>query len=197
MAGKIYTRGGDGGTTGIHGGGNAHSGGRVPKDDPRIEAVGTLDELNCSLGVVRSLMPPADDRHEGLHRVQREMMAAMSLTATPAERREANPNTLDPALDRWCEEWIDALMARCPDRDYFVLPGGTPLAAQLHTARAIARRAERRLWTLHRADPLPAELLRFVNRLSDLLFALAREEMGRAGVPEDLWKSFAYKRRTR
>ncbi len=162
-----------------------------------MEAVGTLDELNCSLGVVRSLMPVGDDRQEGLHRVQREMMTAMSLAATPAEGRHVNPNTLDAGLERWCEEWIDTLMARCPDRDFFVLPGGTPLAAQLHSARAVARRAERRLWSLHRADPLPEELLRFVNRLSDLLFALAREEMGRAGATEELWKSFAYKRRAK
>ncbi len=191
MVGRIYTCGGDDGTTGLHGGG------RVAKDDPRMEAVGTLDELNCLLGVVRSLMPAGDDRQEGLHRVQREMMVAMSLTATPAERREANPNTLDAGLVSWCEEWIDTLMARCPDRDFFVLPGGTPLAAQLHAARAVARRAERRLWTLHRTDPLPGEMLRFVNRLSDLLFALAREEMVRSGATDELWKSFAYKRRAK
>jgi ATP:cob(I)alamin adenosyltransferase len=160
-----------------------------------MEAVGTLDELNCALGVVRSLMPTSDDRQEGLHRVQREMMTAMSLAATPSDRHEVNPNALDPELEKWCEEWIDTLMARCPDRDCFVLPGGTPLAAQLHAARTIARRAERRLWTMHRIDPLSAELLRFVNRLSDLLFALAREEMRRTGVSEELWKSFAYKTR--
>ncbi len=195
MTHRIYTRSGDSGTTGIHGGGNAHSGGRVPKDDPRIEAVGALDELNCTLGVVRSLLAPDDDRQTGLHRLQCEMMTVMSLTATPFGRRTANPNVLDPALEGWCEEWIDSLMARCPDRDYFVLPGGTPAAAQMQFARAVARRAERRLWTLHRIDPLPDELLRLVNRLSDLLFALAREEMVRADLPEELWKSFAYKKR--
>jgi ATP:cob(I)alamin adenosyltransferase len=189
---RIYTKSGDGGTTAIHGGG-----GRVPKDDPRIEAVGTLDELNCALGVVRSMLPGDDDRQQGLHRIQREMMTVMSLAATPSERREQNPNALDPAFTGWCEEWIDTLMARLPDGDHFVLPGGTPVAAHLQMARSVARRAERRLWTLHRADPLPEDLLRLVNRLSDLLFALAREEMGRAGGAEDLWKAFAYKRRTR
>jgi ATP:cob(I)alamin adenosyltransferase len=169
----------------------------VSKDDLRIEAVGELDELNCALGVVRSLLTPDDDRQPGLHRLQREMMAVMSIVATPSDRREENPNALDPTLEKWCEEWIDALMARCPDRDFFVLPGGTPVAAQMQMARVVARRAERRLWTLHRADPLPSELLRFVNRLSDLMFALAREEMSRAGVSEDLWQSFAYKRRSK
>jgi ATP:cob(I)alamin adenosyltransferase len=186
---KIYTRSGDAGTTGIHGGE------RVPKDDPRIEAVGALDELNCHLGVVRSLLAPDDDRQEPLYRIQREMMTVMSLVATPAARRHANPNTLDPSLEQQCEEWIDTLMARCPDRGYFVLPGGTPAAAQLQFTRAVARRAERRLWTLHRLDPLPDAVLRLINRLSDLFFALAREEMQRVAMAEDLWQSFAYKRR--
>jgi ATP:cob(I)alamin adenosyltransferase len=189
MAAKIYTRGGDSGMTGTHGGA------RVPKDDPRIEAVGELDELNCTLGVVRSILAPDDDRHESLHRIQCEMMTAMSLAATPSELRSANPNTLDPDLEKWCEGEIDALMARCADKDYFVLPGGTPVAAAMHMARVTARRAERRLWTLHRIDPLPDEVLRFVNRLSDLFFALAREEMTRADLPEELWQSFAYKTR--
>jgi len=236
---RIYTRGGDGGTTGVGGGG------RVPKDDARIEAVGTLDELNCALGTIRALLPRGGDvvlcyenveyqkftagnlrserderevsvgcdergvsygyaEHDGtverderdgwLHRIQCEMMTAMSLVATPAARRDGNPRVLDPHLTEWCEVLIDSLMARCADRDMFVLPGGTPLAAAMHTARAIARRAERRLWTLHRADPLPEEVLRFVNRLSDLLFALAREEMVRTGEAEDLWRPFNRKR---
>jgi ATP:cob(I)alamin adenosyltransferase len=210
----IYTRRGDGGTTGLHGGG------RVPKDDVRIEAVGALDELNCALGTVRALLPRGeggdggtveerctaagernaprhDERDALLHRLQSEMMVVMSLAATPAERRAQNPNALAPDLTEWCEGLIDSLMARCADRGHFVLPGGTPLAAAMHTARAVARRAERRLWTLHRADPLPAEALRFVNRLSDLLFALAREEMARSGEAEDLWKAFTYKRSAR
>lgn len=184
---KIYTKTGDGGTTGISGGG------RVPKDDPRIEAVGTLDELNCSLGVVRSLMPPGDDRQRALHRIQRELMTVMSLAATPSERREGNPVALDPEITGWCEESIDAGMAGLADRGWFVLPGGTPVAAGLQMARAVARRAERRLWTLHRMDPLPEALLHFVNRLSDLLFVMARAEMQRAGVDEELWRSFARK----
>lgn len=172
---RIYTRGGDGGSTGTRGGG------RVPKDDPRIEALGALDEANCALGVVRSLLAADDERQEGLHRIQREMMALMSIVATPsAERTEK----LDPTLVEWCEEWIDRLMAACPERDHFVLPGGSPVAAQTQMARVVTRRAERRLWTLHRVDPLPDEVLKFVNRLSDLLFALSR------GQGEALWKTF-------
>jgi len=186
---KIYTRTGDRGTTGIHGGD------RVAKDDPRIEANGTLDELNCQLGVVRSLLAADDPWQEPLHRIQRELMTVMSHVATPSAHRTENPAPLDQTLDQWCEAWIEELLAGCPDRGYFVLPGGTPAAAQLQLARAVARRAERRLWTLHRIDPLPDALLRFVNRLSDLLFALARAEMQRRELPEERWRSFACKRK--
>ncbi|MDR2912288.1 MAG: cob(I)yrinic acid a,c-diamide adenosyltransferase [Alistipes sp.] len=190
MATRIYTRGGDDGTTGTHGGGS-----RVAKDDPRIEAVGSLDEVNCLLGVVRSLLPASDERQVVLHRLQREMMVAMSLVCTPSARRGENPNVCDPEIVKWCEGEIDARMAACPDRDFFVLPGGTAVSAQLQLARAVTRRAERRLWTLHSIDPLPDEILRFVNRLSDLLFAMARGEMAGCGRGEELWQAFAYKNR--
>ena len=188
---KIYTRTGDDGTTGIHGGG------RVGKDDPRIEANGALDELNCLLGTVRALLPADDPGQETLHRIQRELMVAMSLTATPADRRRENPNVWDDTLCGWCEELMDRMLAECTDLNYFVLPGGTPVAAQLQLARAVARRAERRLWTLHRLDPLPEGILRFLNRLSDLLFVMARREMQRSETPEELWRSYAYKNRKR
>lgn len=188
---KIYTRTGDDGTTGIHGGT------RVPKEDPRIEANGALDELNCHLGIVRSQLAADDPWQELLHRVQRELMVVMSLVATPAAGRAQNPNRFDASLIADCEAWIDRMAAACPDRGWFVLPGGTPTAAQLQLARAVARRAERRMWTLHRLDPLPGELLCFVNRLSDLLFVLARAAMQRSDVPEERWKAFAYKNRYR
>lgn len=188
---KIYTRTGDDGTTGIHGGE------RVPKEDPRIEANGALDELNCHLGIVRSQLAADDPWQELLHRLQRELMAVMSLVATPAARRDQNPNRFDERLTADCEAWIDRLSAECPDRGWFVLPGGTPVAAQLQLARAVARRAERRMWILHRIDPLPEALLRFVNRLSDLLFMLARAAMQRSEQAEELWRSFAYKNRYR
>ncbi|MDE5963242.1 MAG: cob(I)yrinic acid a,c-diamide adenosyltransferase [Alistipes sp.] len=189
--GKIYTRTGDDGTTGIHGGT------RVAKDDPRIEANGALDELNCHLGIVRTRLSPDDPWQELLHRLQRELMVVMSLVATPSVQRDSNPNQFDESLTTDCEHWIDASAAECPDRNYFVLPGGTPAAAELQLARAVARRAERRLWTLHRIDPLPIELLRFINRLSDLLFVMARTEMQRQNLPEERWKSFGYKNRHR
>lgn len=185
---KLYTRGGDRGMTGIRGGD------RVPKDDPRIEANGTLDELNCELGMARALLPAGHEWQAWLMEWQREMMAVMSHVATPSARRAANPTPLRDGMDAECERRIDLLEAGDPDAGWFVLPGGTPLSAQLHRARAVARRAERRLWTLHRTDPLPEAVLRFVNRLSDLLFAMARAEVRRQGWDEERWRSFSCKR---
>lgn len=187
--GKVYTKSGDRGLTGLHGGE------RVPKDDPRIEANGTLDELNCLLGVVRSQLPPQHEWQAWLHDIQRELMNVMSHVATPSARRGENPNPLNEDMDRLCEEWIDALQADAEQNGWFVLPGGTPLAAQLQLARAVARRAERRLWTLHRIDPLPESILRFVNRLSDLLFVMARAEVQLQGWTEERWQEFSYKRK--
>lgn len=186
---RIYTRTGDDGTTGIHGGE------RVPKDDIRIEANGTLDELNTQIGIVRSMLKADDRWQEGLYRIQCELMAVMSLVATPSARRDSNPNGLDADMERFCEDWMDGLTQQIGEHEHFLIPGGTPLAAQLQMARTVCRRAERRLWTLHREDPLPQKLLRFVNRLSDLFFILARFELDRQGWPEEKWKAFSYKNR--
>lgn len=160
---KIYTRTGDEGMTGIHGGT------RVPKDDIRIEANGCLDELNTLLGIVRSMLSETDEWQTKLCYIQRSLMVVMSHVATPSAIREQNPNELPQDLDKFCEEWMDEMMSQLEDNGYFILPGGTPLAAQLQHARAVARRAERRLWTLNRTDAVPEAILRFVNRLSDLL----------------------------
>ncbi len=200
MSQRIYTRTGDAGTTGIHGGA------RVPKDDIRIEANGCLDELNCLIGVVRSML---GDRSGGcvpdaaagtsfdiiLQTIQQNLMTVMSLVATPSAERNKNPNILPGNLVADCEATIDALTETSGPSLHFLLPGGTPLAAQLQLARAVCRRAERRLWTLHREDPVPEEILQYVNRLSDLLFVLARLELARQDWPEERWQSFAYKNR--
>ena len=168
---KVYTRTGDDGTTGIHGGE------RVPKDDIRIEANGCLDELNAQIGIVRSLLKADDDWQQGLKRIQTELMTLMSQVATPSAIRDKNPKSFDSGLIGFCEEWMDRMTEAIPEKGVFVLPGGTPLAAQLHYARTVARRAERRLWTLTRKDPVPKDILTFVNRLSDLFFVMARFEM--------------------
>lgn len=186
---KIYTRTGDEGMTGIHGGE------RVPKDDIRIEANGCLDELNTLFGVIRSMLPETDGWQEKLYFIQRNMMIVMSHVATPSAIRDSNPNELPQDLDKFCEDWMDEMMPQIEDNGYFILPGGTPLAAQLQYARAVARRAERRLWTLDRTDAVPREILMFINRLSDLLFVMARFEMQRQQWQEEKWLKFSYKRK--
>ena len=94
-----------------------------------------------------------------------------------------------------CEQAMDAMMLQLEDNDYFLLPGGTQISAQLQFARAVARRAERRLWTLNWEDSVPEDILRFINRLSDLFFVMARMEMQRQGWDEERWQAFAYKRK--
>ena len=102
---------------------------------------------------------------------------------------------LSEDLVAFCEQQIDDLSAKMEDNGYFILPGGSPVSAHLQLARTIMRRAERRLWTLNRKDPVSPEILQFVNRLSDLLFIMARYEMFRQGNAEERWQSFLYKRK--
>lgn len=189
---RIYTRTGDAGTTGIHGGE------RVAKDDVRIEANGALDELNCHIGIIRSMLPEQSGQgisfDAPLHECQQILMALMSLVATPSAKRAQNPNSLPDNLIPDIESQIDRFTAEAGESGHFILPGGTPLAARMQLARAVCRRAERRLWTLHRQDPLPEEILRYINRLSDLLFVMARCELARQNWPEERWKAFTYKR---
>ena len=144
---RVYTKTGDKGTTGIHGGM------RVPKDDIRIEANGCLDELNAVIGIVRSMLAAKDAWQELLHAVQRELMVVMSHVATPSG--VVNPNPLSAAeLTLRCEQEMDAMTVLLTDNGYFLLPGGTPISAPLQFARTVARRAERRLDT---PSPRPRE----------------------------------------
>lgn len=186
---KIYTRTGDKGTTGIHGGE------RVAKDNIRIEANGCVDELNAVIGMVRSLLPQEHEWQSLLFVIQKNLMAVMSHVATPSALRAKNPNVLPEDLVAMCEEAMDGLMMQLEDNGYFILPGGTLVSAQLQFARTITRRAERRLWSLHREDELPEIILRFINRLSDLFFVMARYEMQQQNWTEEKWQSFAYKRK--
>ena len=130
-----------------------------------------------------------------LHTVQTNLMIVMSQVATPAADREKNPNELPENLVADCEATMDVLTAEAGPSLHFILPGGTPLAAQLQLARAVCRRAERRLWTLHRQDPVPEAILQYINRLSDLLFVMARCELARQDWPEERWQAFSYKNR--
>ena len=186
---RIYTRGGDKGRTGIHGGE------RVDKDDIRIEANGTLDEVNAQIGIVRALLPPEHEWQDVLGKIQRELMVVMSHVATPSAIRDKNPNALSDDLVVFCEQQIDTLTAQMEDNGFFILPGGTLISAHLQLTRTIVRRAERRLWTLNRQDPVEENILQFTNRLSDLLFTMARYEMFRQDHTEERWQSFSYKRK--
>ena len=186
---KIYTRSGDKGKTGIHGGQ------RVDKDNIRIEANGCLDELNSMLGVVRAYLPDKHDFDGLLFSIQTEIMVVMSHVATPSDIREKNPNKLNEEIVAFCELQIDQYSEKLEDSRFFVLPGGNLVSSHLQLARTIARKAERRLWTLNREDEVPVIILQFINRLSDLLFVMARYEMQSQGRVEDKWQHFLYKRK--
>lgn len=186
---RIYTRTGDKGTTGIHGGE------RVPKDDIRIEANGCLDELNALIGVVRSLLEPEHEWNGLLYDIQRNLMVVMSLVATPSAIRHKNPNTLDENIVTDIEHKLDEFSSEVEELGFFILPGGTVVSAQLQLARTVARRAERRLWTLNRKDAVPEDILKYVNRLSDLFFVMAKLEMQKQNWQEERWNLFAYKRK--
>ena len=186
---RIYTRSGDKGMTRIHGGE------RVPKDDIRIEANGCLDELNTVLGIVRSMLPLHHEWQTCLFDIQRNLMGVMSHVATPSALRMQNPNVLPTDMVEVCEKQMDFLTEQMEDNGYFILPGGTPVSAQLQMARVVCRRAERRLWTLHRVDDVPELILTYINRLSDLFFVMARYEMYQQEWPEERWQAFSYKRK--
>jgi cob(I)alamin adenosyltransferase len=169
---KIYTGKGDDGSTSLW------YGGRVPKDDGRTDAYGSLDEANSVLGVARSLCGDDAELAADILRVQDELMIAGAELATApeaADRLEDGVSRITPEMAAELEPLIDKYMGRVDLPPKFVLPGGTTLAAQLDVARTVLRRAERRVVTLNRAGELaPPDLLRFLNRASDLVFAMAR-----------------------
>lgn len=179
---KIYTKTGDRGYTGLFGGP------RISKDAPRIEAYGSVDELNSLLGVVRA--GGLDGEFDVLlARIQNDLFAlgAQLATPDPAAHRTAligqsHIASLEAAIDHF-EEGLQPL-------SQFILPDGTPAAAGLHFARTVCRRAERRLVTLMQqsSDPIADELIVYLNRLSDLLFVLARAANHAAGFPDAPWQ---------
>jgi cob(I)alamin adenosyltransferase len=178
---KIYTKSGDGGETGLFGGG------RVRKCDARVEAYGEVDEACAALGVARAALADPELRAE-LARVQDELFCVGAELASPhgVKARGAIPpiepgwaERLEQAMDRWDRE--------LPVLHQFVLPGGTPGAAALHLARAVCRRAERRVVALAAEAEVDPGVVVYLNRLSDLLFVAARVANARAGQPETHW----------
>jgi cob(I)alamin adenosyltransferase len=177
---KIYTRTGDGGETSLF------DGSRARKDDPRVEAYGEVDELNAWLGLARAarLDPALDDE---LVTLQRDLFALGAQLADPAHKlapRVTKAVIGDDHVAR-LEALIDQLDDQLPPLRRFILAGGTPAGAALHVARTVCRRAERRMIALD--PPVDAVLVRYANRLSDLLFVLARVVNYRGGVPETEW----------
>ncbi len=180
---KIYTKTGDAGTTGLFGGG------RVPKDDSRVDAYGDVDELNAVLGAARATSPmPRVD--EVLVAVQRDLFAIGALLATPdVEKMHAHlaKARIDEARIEELERAIDACDNELEPLKAFIIPGGTPKAAALHVARTVCRRAERKVVHLQNSVELPKLTVVYLNRLSDLLFSLARVANKRAGAGEVTW----------
>jgi len=177
---KIYTRTGDAGETSLF------DGTRVGKEDPRVDAYGEVDETNAWLGLARaSRLDPA--LAEDIVRIQRDLFALGAQLADPADKiadRVAKAVLSDADVER-LEQSIDRFEAELPPLRRFILAGGTPAGAALHVARTVCRRAERRIVALR--PPVDPVLIRYVNRLSDLLFVLARVANHRGGVPEVEW----------
>lgn len=177
---KIYTRTGDDGTTGLV------DGSRLPKHAGRMQAVGDVDEANAAIG--SAAVVAEGDLHADLVRLQNDLFDLGADLATPGEDFEPSEMVLRivPSQAAWIEERIDALNASLEPLTSFVLPGGSELAARLHVARTVARRAERSMTALAAAEPVNPAALAFINRLSDYLFTAARvaNDGGRADV---LW----------
>jgi cob(I)alamin adenosyltransferase len=173
---KIYTRTGDDGTTGLG------DGSRVRKDSLRVEAYGTVDELNSAIGVLLAVADLPDGISTCLTEVQHELFDMGGELCIPGHTAitAAHVTRLENALDGF----NDTL----PPLKEFILPGGGAAAAACHLARAIARRAERRVWTLAAAEPVSPELTNYLNRLSDLLFVMARVLARHAHGTEVLWR---------
>jgi cob(I)alamin adenosyltransferase len=178
---RIYTRLGDGGET--------HLGdmSRVPKTDPRIEAYGSIDELNAQVGLALTVPGMPEQYAAWLRRVQNDLFDLGADLSVPEREGDRERLRVRPDQVTWLEEACDEVNAGLQPLRSFVLPGGTPAAAQLHVCRTVCRRAERRALMVEAANP---EVVRYLNRLSDLLFILSR---GANGGGEPLWEPGRYR----
>jgi cob(I)alamin adenosyltransferase len=182
---RIYTRLGDGGET--------HLGdmSRVPKTDARIEAYGTVDELNAQLGVALTTQGLPEEHAARLRRIQNDLFDVGADISVPEKTDARDRLRVIPQQTAWLEEACDQVNADLPALRSFVLPGGTAAAAQLHVCRTVCRRAERRAVAC--GDAINPECVRYLNRLSDLLFILSRALNVAAGGPEPLWEPGRYR----
>jgi cob(I)alamin adenosyltransferase len=173
---KIYTRTGDDGTTGLG------DGTRTPKESTRVEAYGTVDEANSTIGVVLAIAQLPVQVAECLTQVQHDLFDLGAELCIPGHRVVTEAYTLR------LEEALDAFNSALPPLKEFILPGGGPAAAACHLARTVVRRAERRVWELSRTETVAADVPRYLNRLSDLLFVVARVLARAESGSEVLWK---------
>lgn len=182
---RVYTRTGDDGTTGLGGGQ------RVPKDSPRIEAYGTVDELISAVGIAVALgLHPR--LAESLARIQNELFNVGSdLCILEEDKKETPVPVIEQRHVDALESLMDELAAALAPLENFILPGGSPGAAQLHVARTVCRRAERLVIALARLEPVGPLVVKYLNRLSDALFVMARYENLKRGIPDVLWDSRA------
>jgi cob(I)alamin adenosyltransferase len=177
---KIYTKTGDAGVTGLFGGD------RVPKDAARIEAYGEIDELNAAIGAVRTSQPPPEI-DPLLVGIQNDLFVVGSDLATPLDQVLSKVPRITAAYAARLEREIDRLDAVLPPLTSFILPGGTPSGAMLQLARTICRRAERHVVTLSHSENIGPDIIIYLNRLSDLLFVLARYANFSVGCAETPW----------
>ena len=180
MGFKIYTKTGDTGETGLFGGK------RVAKDHYRIEAYGTVDELNSFLGLVRDGLENEELRTE-LKAIQINLFNIGSSLASDPDKALPVPELADADIEQ-LEKAMDRMDEALPDLKNFILPGGHPVVSYCHIARTVCRRAERRVVALGHAEPTDEKLLRYLNRLSDYLFMLARKVGQDLGVEEVKWE---------
>ena len=182
---RVYTRQGDTGETGLAGGQ------RVPKDSRRIEAYGTVDELNSFVGLARDIMagdPALAELSNMLLRIQHELFNLGSILATLPEDVHPRQARITEAEIVQLEAEMDQMNAELPPLRSFVLPGGSRLNAELHVCRTVCRRAERAVVALARDEQVPAEAAKYLNRLGDAFFVWSRWASHRGGTPETLWE---------
>jgi len=180
---RIYTRTGDDGTTALFGGA------RLSKDDLRIEAYGTLDELNAFVGALADHAPVQADAEDAalLRQIQVDLFNLGSHLATTDEEMRVHLPALPAEREAAMEAWMDLRTGALPELRNFILPGGHPAVSAAHLCRVVSRRAERRVVALARAEPIDPAVGRYLNRLSDWFFVLARVLADRAGAAEVYW----------